>query len=182
MCSLNLGIKIGRGIVMAKLAISSVTLLTALLLLVVVEVNGEDSFPSSICVTWLLKEECTGGDRALTSTDVKFTINYTVSGETRSRFGPVLTKNNEELKIYNLTYPNSFGGRENPTRQAEYYFEQLEHGGGWCNCLHIFINCRTGGKKQVTFYVIKMISEQNSTQLYELVLTLLFEPMSSLKQ
>ena len=135
---------------MAKLVISSVTLLTALLLLVVVEVNGEDSFPSSICVTWLM-EECIGGDRALTSTDVKFTYNYTVSGETRSRVGPVLTKNNEELRIYNLTYPNSSGRGENTTRQAEYYFEQLEHGGGKCNCLHIFINCKTGGKRQVTF-------------------------------
>ena len=72
------------------------------------EANGEDSFPSSFCMTWLM-EECIG-DRALTSTDVKFTYNYTVSGETRSRVGPVLTKNNEELKMYNLTYPDSSGG------------------------------------------------------------------------
>ena len=144
---------------MAKSASFSAALLTILLLL---EANGEESFPSSICVTWLM-EECIGGDRALTSTDVKLTYNYNVSGETRSRVGPVLTKNNEEFKMYNLTYPNSSGGRENTTRQAEYYFEQLEHGGGKCNCLQIFINCRTGCKMQVTFCVIKMISEQNST-------------------
>ena len=135
---------------MAKSASFSAALLTILLLL---EANGEESFPSSICVTWLM-EECIGGDRALTSTDVKLTYNYNVSGETRSRVGPVLTKNNEELRIYNLTYPNSSGRGENTTRQAEYYFEQLEHGGGKCNCLHIFINCRTGGKMQVTFFVI----------------------------
>ena len=100
-------------------------------------------------------EECIGGDRALVSTDVKFTYNYTASGETRSRVGPVLTKNNEELRMYNLTYPDSSGGGENTARQAEYYFEQLEHGGGKCNCLHILFNCKTGGKKQVTFCVIK---------------------------
>ena len=145
---------------MAKFASFSAALLTILLFL---EANGEVSFPSSICVTWLLMEECIGRDRALTSTDVKFTYNYTVSGETRSGVGPVLTKNNEELKMYNLTYPDSPGGGENTTRQAEYYFEQLEHGGGKCNCLQIFINCRTRGKMQVTFCVIKMISEQNST-------------------
>ena len=107
-----------------------------------------DSFPSSICVTWLLMEECIGGDRALTSTDVKFTYNYTVSGETRSRVGPVLTKNNEELKMYNLTYPDSSGGGGDTTRQAEYYFEQLEHGGGQCNCLNISINCATGNENR----------------------------------
>ena len=130
---------------MARLTTWILLLLATLLslLLVVVEVNGEESFPSSICVTWLLMEECIGGDRALTSTDVKFTYNYTVSGETRSRVGPVLTKNNEKLKMYKLTYPNSSGGGESLIRQAEYHFEQLEHGGGRCNCLNIFINCKT---------------------------------------
>ena len=130
---------------MARLTTWILLLLATLLslLLVVVEVNGEESFPSSICVTWLLMEECIGGDRALTSTDVKLTYNYTVSGETKSRDGPVLIKNNKEKKMYKLTYPDSSGGGEDPTRQAEYYFEQLEHGGGRCNCLIILINCRT---------------------------------------
>ena len=126
--------------VAAKFTTFSVALLTIQLLLGVVEANGVDSFPSSICVTWLM-EECIGGDRALTSTDVKFTYNYNVSEETRSRVGPVLTKNNERNKMYNLTYPDSSGGGEIATRQAEYYFEQLEHGGGRCNCLDILINC-----------------------------------------
>ena len=138
---------------MAKLAICSVTLLATLLL--VLEVNGEDSFPSSICVTWLLVEECIGGDRALTSTGVKFTYNYTVSGETRSRVSPVLTKNNEKKKMYNLTYPDSSGGGKNSTRQAEYYFEQLEHGGGLCNCLEIFINCKTGSNQRLDSVIVK---------------------------
>ena len=136
---------------MAKLATWILLLATPLsVLLVVVEANGEDSFPSSICVTWLM-EECIGGDRALTSTDVKFTYNYNVSGETRSRVGPVLTKNNEKLKMYKLTYLNSFGGGENLIRQAEYYFEQLEHGGGRCNCLNIFINCRTTKENRLLY-------------------------------
>ena len=138
---------------MVKFTTVNVALLTVLLLLAGVEVNGEDSFPSSVCVTWL--EECMGGDRALTSTDVKFTYNYTVSEETRSRVGPVLAKNNEELKMYNLTYLDSSGGGDNPTRQAEYYFEQLGHGGGRCNCLHIIINCRRTDKMQVIFFIVK---------------------------
>ena len=130
---------------MAKFVTFSAILL---LLLAVVEVNGEDIMPPYICVTWLM-EECRGGDRALTSTDVKFTYNYAASGETRNRVGPVLTKNNEELKMYNLTYPDSSGGGENTTRQAEYHFVQLEHGGGQCNCLHIFINCSTGDENRL---------------------------------
>ena len=132
----------------AKFTTFSVPLLTVLLLLEVVEVNGEDSIPSSICVTWLMKE-CIEGDKALTSTDVRFTYNYNVSGETRSRVGPVLTKNKEELKMYNLTYPVSSGGGENTTRQAEYYFEQLEHRGGWCNCLDILINCKNDDESRL---------------------------------
>ena len=134
--------------VAAKFTTLCVALLTIQLLLEVVEANGVDSFPSSICVTWL-KEECIGGDRALTSTDVKLTYNYTVSGETRSRVGPVLTKNNEKKKMYNLTYPESSGGGENTTRQAEYYYEQLEHGEGQCNCLDILINCKNDDESRL---------------------------------
>ena len=126
---------------MAKFTTSGIPLLTVpLLLLVVVEVAGEVSFPSSICVTWSLQKECIGGDRALTCMDVKLTYNCTVSGDMKQhRVGPVITKNDTKRKIYNLSNPNSSGEGEN--RQAEYYFEQLEHGGGLCNCLKIYINC-----------------------------------------
>ena len=140
----------------AKFKTFSVPLLTVLLLPKVVEASGEDSFPSSICGTWLMKE-CIGGDKALTSTDVKFIYNYTVSGETRSRVGPVLTKNNEKNIMYNLTYPDSSGGGENTTRQAEYYFEQLEHGGGPCNCLDLLINCNNYNESRLDNLLCFMI-------------------------
>jgi len=55
---------------MAKFEVSMVTTLLATFSLLVMGVIGEDSFPSSICVTWLSSEECVGGDRALTSTHV----------------------------------------------------------------------------------------------------------------
>ena len=140
----------------AKFTTFNVVLLTVLLLLEVVEANGEDSFPSSICVTWLM-EECVGGDRGLTSTDVKFTYNYNVSGETRSGVGPFLTKNNEKKKTYNLTYPNSSREGKNETRQAEYYFEQLEHGGGQCNCLDMLINCKNDNESRLDNLLCLMI-------------------------
>ena len=53
----------------------------------------------------------------------------------------------------NLTFPNSSGGGENTSRQAENYFEQLEHGGGPCTFARNFFNSKTGGKKQVTLKI-----------------------------
>ena len=49
----------------------------------------------------------------------------------------------------NLTYPNSSGGGENTSRQAENYFEQLEHGGGLCTFARIFLILKLEGKSKL---------------------------------
>ena len=105
-------------------------------------VTGRIAFPSRVCVTWIQGNDCVGEDRALTDTGVRLHYDYTESGMTKSEVGPIFTESNEIKKVYNLTY-SSVGGSSvhNMTRQAEYYFEQLEHGGGDCNCVDIYIDC-----------------------------------------
>jgi len=97
-------------------------------------------YPRNFCVTWELSSDCVGGDNALTSTDVRLTYNYTVDGINEgSQIGDtILLKKSETLKVYNLSYP---GVGEGSVTRAEYYFEQLEHGGGGCNCVDIAFNC-----------------------------------------
>lgn len=114
-----------------------------MLLLLCVETLGvaaQEFFPLTICVTWNLTEICAGGDNALTSTDVRLTYNYTESGISRSEEGPILRKGNVSNEMYSLTYPGAGSGEEE-SREVEYFFEQLEHGGGRCNCLDIYFDC-----------------------------------------
>jgi len=99
-----------------------------------------DTFPTRIYVTWWIKGTgCAGGDKALLNTGVSLHYDYTESGITRSEIGPVLTKNDQVRKAYNLSYSSEGTTDGNTTRQAEYYFEQLEHGGGLCNCVFIYM-------------------------------------------
>ena len=51
-----------------------------------------------------------------------------------------LTKNNVSSMQYNLTY-DCQSVENGQTRKADYYFEQLEHGGGGCNCVDIDFIC-----------------------------------------
>ena len=102
-----------------------------LLWLGVLNAASSITFPSRLCVTWQ-SSKCVGDDRALTSTEVRLTYNCSGSGTT------TLTKNNVSSMQYNLTYDCVDNGQ---TRKADYYFEQLEHGGGGCNCVDIDFNC-----------------------------------------
>ena len=92
-------------------------------------------FPSRLCVTWQ-SSNCVGDDRALTSTEVRLTYNCIGSDSIRT----TLTKNNVSSMQYNLTY-DCQSVENGQTRKADYYFEQLEHGGGSCNCVDIDFIC-----------------------------------------
>ena len=87
-------------------------------------------FPSGICVTWH-SSNCLGEDRALTSTEVRLTYSYRESGISKNTVGPILMENGVSNFRYNLEYEDI--GNDAETREADYYFEQLEHGGGDCN-------------------------------------------------
>ena len=113
-----------------------------LLLLGVLNAASSIEFPSRLCVTWQ-SSNCVGDDRALTSTEVRLTYNTSgsdnCSGSDAIRT-TTLTKNNVSSMQYNLTY-DCQSVDNGQTRKADYYFEQLEHGGGGCNCVDIYFNC-----------------------------------------
>jgi len=95
--------------------------------------------PSRFCTTWL-HLDCVGGDKALVSTKVRVRYTYTESGLKKNEAGPTLFDNDEDQRVYNLSYPFQNFRNETPT-SVEYSFEQLEHGGGDCNCVYIYIDC-----------------------------------------
>ena len=116
--------------------------ITRILALVLVSLEATQSFPTCICVTWSLSLQCLGGDRALSSTDVRLTYNYTEFGVSRITSGPTFKKNNGTTMRYDLEYPGTGCQSEaSQSQKAEYYFEQLEHGGGGCNCVDIIFDC-----------------------------------------
>jgi len=125
--------------------------LLAILLTFNTMVSSSEDFPRSIYVTWDIKRLCVGGDKALISTGVTLTYGYTVSGNNRSQIGLTIEKNNETRKVYYLSYPEESDG---PMTSAEYHFEQLEHGGGDCNCVTIYIN----HTRLVTLKYIKVLT------------------------
>ena len=106
-----------------------------LLWLGVLNAASSIEFPSRLCVTWQ-STNCVGDDRALTSTEVRLTYNCSGSDAIRTT---TLTKNNVSSMQYNLTYDCQFV--DNGQTRTDYYFEQLEHGGGDCNCVDIDFNC-----------------------------------------
>ena len=109
-------------------------LIGALVWLGVLNAAASQEFPSRICVTWR-SSNCVGEDRALTSTEVRLTYNCSGSGAIRTT---TLMKNDENNTQYDLTYDCLDNGQ---TRKADYYFEQLEHGSGGCNCVDIDFIC-----------------------------------------
>jgi len=82
------------------------------------------SLPSNICVIWDSNDggDCFGGDDALTTTDVNLSYNFT---------SVVLHIRNVSQKVYALEQCQN-------CTQAEYVFNQPEHGGGECNCVEIY--------------------------------------------
>ena len=114
--------------------------------------------PQIFCATWDLTRRCVGGDSALISTDVRLTYSYTESGITKSGItrnlsGPNIVKNSETCKVYNLSYP---GASNNSVTRVEFYFEQLEHGGGDCNCVWIYFNCSDANKLVIAAFIYIM--------------------------
>ena len=101
-------------------------------------VAGQSSFLPRFCTTWP-HLECVGENNALVTTKVRVWYDYSDSNLTRSETGPTLFDNDEIQKVYNLTYPNQ--SVHDGAKSGEYYFEQLEHGGGDCNCVYIDIAC-----------------------------------------
>ena len=117
----------------------TIFLAAVLLSLGVINVASPQDFPSQICITWL-SLSCLGEDRALTNTGVGLTYNYGESNLTRFLEGGLFfTKNTASTTIYNLSYEDI--GNNERTREANYFFEQLQHGGGDCNCVDIYFNC-----------------------------------------
>ena len=57
---------------------------------------------------------------------------------------------------YNLTY-DCQSVENGQTRKADYYFEQLEHGGGSCNCVDIDFIC----DQQNRYEIFSLIKKQN---------------------
>ncbi len=94
------------------------------------------SLPSSICVRWN-STDCPGGDRAITNLVVRLQYNYT--GNSPLREGPTIVKNTSENgAVYELQYPN--WNVRTGAGLVQFYFEQLEHGGGNCNCVTIYFH------------------------------------------
>jgi len=101
-----------------------------------------EPLPSSICATWN-QSNCVGEDRAILKSEVRvsYILTYDDGNARQREKGPTLNKDGEAIAIYNLSYytPQTY---ENETLESVvYYFEQLEHGGGGCNCVNIYINC-----------------------------------------
>ena len=97
-----------------------------------------EEFPSRICVTWQ-SSNCLGEDRALTSTEVMLTYSYRESGISKNTVGTILMENGVSNFSYDLEYEDI--GNNVQTSEADYYFKQLEHGGGDCNCVNIDFIC-----------------------------------------
>ena len=101
-------------------------------------------FPSTICVSWN-SSLCVAGDRALTNTQVWLTYNFSVDGMQRSVSGFPISKNKCGLNVtYELNYTIYVDEKMNANisqlENATFLFEQLEHGGGKCNCLDIYFD------------------------------------------
>ena len=103
-------------------------------------VGQQASFPPRFCTTWP-HFNCVGGDNALITTEVRVWYEYTESELTVKETGPTLFDNNETQRVYNLSYPFQSFLNGTEMKSAEYMFEQLEHGGGLCNCVYILIDC-----------------------------------------
>lgn len=110
------------------------------------------SFPPSISVKWRTTQLCPGGDNALTTTEVFLYYDYTQSGITFNETVLAIKKNSTGATTYCLNYssinPNVMQDVAS-SMEARYYFEQKEHGGGWCNCVDISFQIRGNNTKLV---------------------------------
>ena len=122
-----------------------------LLCLRIIAVTVSQEFPSFIGITWQ-SLNCIGEDRALTSTDVKLTYNYSASNVRRTTTGPIIRKSNGDTK-YTLNYSNI--GINTSNKEADYYFVQLEHGGGECNCVDIQFNSDIANRYEIIYNELK---------------------------
>ena len=121
----------------------------ALEIMVVLGVVAAHDFPSHICVSWL-SLRCIGGDRALTNTQVRLTYNYSVDGVLRNTSSRRISKKCGINVTFELSYPDLDVDELNANvsrLKATYLFEQLEHGGGQCNCVDLYFdNCTSNNR------------------------------------
>ena len=106
-------------------------------------VNAQENImpPGMFCAAWDDNSAtvCPSGDNALTSTDVKLTYTYTDSDGTTNTVGLTVNKTSEMMsREYSLSYPVRTSRIVN---RVVYTVEQLEHGGGNCNCVMISLKC-----------------------------------------
>ncbi len=103
--------------------------------------------PPFICVRWPTTESnCPGGNNALSDTSVNLT--YLCSdGSVASSSTLTLRKNNSAV-LYSLTCNGVADEDDNAFKTARYFFMQMEHGGGLCNCVDVFFesNCSDGAR------------------------------------
>jgi len=97
--------------------------------------NSTQPSPNSLLLTvianWDDSSFCVGGSDAITSTDVRVTYTFQGSeGQTKTGSFDISRDNNVVTKNYSVDYED--GGTLSLTLQVE----QLEHGGGKCNCVY----------------------------------------------
>ena len=98
-----------------------------------------------VCLSWH-SSPCVGGDRGLTSTAVQ--LSYRSSGNSATSFSSrslQLLKNTAHNVSHSLNYSviDTTSGQLLPANVVRFRFTQYEHGGGNCNCVHIYFdsNC-----------------------------------------
>ena len=118
--------------------------------------------PGKVCVDWKeVKEciggECIGGDTALTTTSVKLSYYYTGADSELIKKELEILKNTVNTTTYFLTYDGL--ANSDSTAQFLYEFHQPEHGGGCCNCLHLYFSQECSNNftrlESLLFYNIK---------------------------
>ncbi len=99
--------------------------------------------PGEFNVTWL-PGTCSGEDATLSSTFVLLSYHGVTQTNMTDRMPEIIIEKDilESSRIYNLTYGDM---NIDSLSNVLYYFQQPEHGGGYCNCLDICFDNRMFG-------------------------------------
>ena len=108
-------------------------------LAVVTTVNSSQPYNHNLLTVvteWDNSSYCVGGEDALTSTDVRVTYSHQVGeGQTTSDTFDISRASNAVTNYSNY----SQGSETNEALRLTVLLEQLEHGGGSCNCVYGYV-------------------------------------------
>ena len=112
---------------------------------------SREGFPSTMCLSYQASEDCLGGRDALTFNGVWLNVSIFVRtdnmeanrySEPDRQWIEMDMELGEEDYVQQIDLPtgDSLMNISGTVEREEYYIEQLEHGGGQCNCLEVYFS------------------------------------------